>query len=136
MTDINTHLLDPTKELTTEELARLASEFGTIVTPEGNKTPNGDVPSQVEPNYVNLDKKIKSIQTPIDVSLKLTPEQHERLQRLCSNNSMSTQQYITDVVLKDLEASVGRAAITGPSRIGNVSVGRKVVGPSQHVRGM
>lgn len=138
MTELNTHLLDPTKELTTEELARLASEYGTIVTPEGNKGGNGGVPAnepQVEAHTVSIDNKIRNLHTPIDVSFQLSPEQHERLQRLCANNGVSTKQYIYELLVKDLEVCVGRAAISGPSRIGNVSLGRKVVGPSSISRG-
>lgn len=137
-----TGIIDPreiTKNLTPEQL----KEFGTIIGSDNNdaqpaptyEQPVSATPTPSEPHTVSIDHKIKHITAPVSLTLNLTPEQNERLLRLCSNNSQSPTQYITDVVLKDLESRVGRAAISGPSRIGGIAVGRKVVGPSAHVRG-
>ena len=118
------------KNLSPEQLA----QFGTIVGLDENTTPAepaGTQPMVSEPHIVSIDHKIKNITAPVSLSLNLTPEQHERLLRLCSNNDQTPAQYITDVVLADLESRVGRASISGPSRIGAVSVGRKVTGPSR-----
>ena len=136
MTSLNDALLDPTKELSPEQLA----QFGTIVTNDG---PKGNAQTQIvvvrdeekkEHHTVSIDQKIRSLETPVDVSLKLSGEQHERLQRLCSNNSMSTTEYITSIVLTDLESKVGRACISGPSKIGDVKTTGIVTGPSRNAR--
>jgi hypothetical protein len=129
-------MLDPTKELSAEQLA----QFGTIVTSDGNSgKAQTNIPAPVEttpvePHTVSIDQKIKSLETPVDVSLKLSGEQHERLQRLCSNNSMSTTEYITSVVLTDLESKIGRASISGPSKIGDVKTDGLITGPSRNAR--
>ena len=89
MTSINDMLIDPTKDLTPEQLA----QFGTIVTadgPKGQAQTTAPVEQQpVQTHTISLDQKIKTLETPVELSLKLTGEQHERLLRLCSNNSQS-----------------------------------------------
>ena len=130
-------IYDPTKDLTPEQL----KQFGTIITPGNSEnvtndstiTNSSDIEASkaAEPHTVSIDHKIKNITAPVGLSLNLSPEQHERLLRLCSNNDQTPAEYITDVVLADLESRIGRASITGPSRIGGVTVGRKVTGPSR-----
>lgn len=132
-------IIDPNeivKNFSPEQL----KEFGTIVGMDSNVVPEPTPKTVSTPSSkkkvttVSVEKKIKELLAPVEVVLKLSAEQHERLTRLCFENNQTKTEYITDVVLSDLESRIGRAAISGPSKIGNVSVGKKVVGPSNQAR--
>ena len=111
------------------------AQFGTIVGLDDQTIPQPEAPAPLqEPNTVSIEKKIKDITAPVKVDLKLTAEQHNRLLRLCSEHSQSPNDYITSLVCKDLESRIGRASVTGPSRLSGNTIGKTVTGPSKHVR--
>lgn len=112
--NLDNALFDPSADLPQEELDKL----GTIVTAQPTK------------KATEIEKKIKDIHTPVGVQLDLTGEQHTRLLRLCMDRGVTPSQYLTSIIIDDLNAAVGRSTITGPSKIGKVSTAQKVTGPS------
>lgn len=113
MNDLSQQILDPSEHLSEDEL----KEFGTIVTAAPTKP-------------VTLEKDITEIETPVSVRLTLTPEQHSRFIRTCSLKGMNPDEYVQSLVIEDLTANVGKAIISGPSKIGTVKTTGLIKGPS------
>ncbi len=63
------------------------------------------------------EKKIADLQLPFELSIKLTSEQRIRLTRLCKDFDTTENEFISNLIIKELESRIGRASITGPSKL-------------------
>ena len=69
-----------------------------------------------------IEKAIEEIHSPLVVSLQLTASQRTRLTRLAEDANQSLEDYVSSVVLDDLQQRVGRPNITGPSKLAHQSI--------------
>lgn len=108
-------LIDPSAiQLKDEDLAA----YGTIVNMDG--TPSSDEEAE---------KQILELSLPVSLNLKLTPEQQSRLNRLCNDNKMTPDQYVQDLLLRELAGRVGKPLVTGPSRLSGATIQQGSVNP-------
>ena len=87
--------------------------------PEGLELPAsqfGELVNNVSPTIeTEWDVKIAEVETPVKITLRLTGSQITRLQRICSDGSMTQDEYVQQQIVEQLENSVGSGVITGPS---------------------
>ena len=78
-------------------------KFGTLINNEESK---------VETEW---DMKVKEIETPISVTMRLTGSQLTRLKRICSDGNKTMDEYVQEQIIEELENSVGAGVITAPT---------------------
>lgn len=96
-------LIDPEQLLGLEE----RKDLGVVVNLETKETEDDVV----------AEKQIADLQLPFELSIKLSSEQRIRLARLCKDFDTSENDFISNLVIKELESRIGRASITGPSKL-------------------
>jgi hypothetical protein len=84
-------------------------------------TLNEDLDLVLDPEQI--EEKIAELEMPLKVTLRLTPSQRNRLQRLCADSNQSEDEYLQALVVTDLGQRIGRPSINKPTAIGNTTLG-------------
>ena len=91
----------------------------------------GTIVNDIEPN-LELEAVEKQIQdfTDTDVTVKLPAALFDRLKRLAEFKSLDLADYCLSVLDDSTLEQVGKATISGPSKLSGNAVKQKVTGPS------
>ena len=93
-------------------------ELGTIV---NDITP--------DPEAVAVEEQIKAF-TDTEVTIKLSAPLYERLKRLAEFKGLSVAEYCTSILDDSTAEQVGKATISGPSKLNGQRMTKPVTGPS------
>ena len=107
----------PTKKKLEKVEGSIPEEFGTVV-------------NNIEAKEDEWEQKTKELTFPFQITVNLTPEERTRLDRICEDGRMTQEQYVSALVKEDLAHKIGRATITGPSKLNGMKTTKLVTGPS------
>lgn len=89
----------------------------------------GTVVNQVKPKADPVEQQIKEIEAPFTVTIKLTPSELVRFDRVADDFKLTRDEYVAKLCKESLE-SVGKACITAPS----FASGKRVMSPTFNVQ--
>lgn len=75
----------------------------------------GTIVNNVEPAPTQWDNRVKELESPVKVTLKLPTSLVARLERVAADSKQTLDEWVTDNVIESIDGKVGQAVIKNPS---------------------